>query len=204
MNQNEAKSLGTDVFERSYGRWWLMLLDGLCLIAISIFAFFFSNQAIPLLVFIFGIYRGIMGVIYIISGLIMRSKYGSAMGFTMGRGIFDLVVCAIFLLAPTVIVNLFIYLIGIMAIVTGIILLVVSASSNSVGRIVKIIFGVAMIAFGIFAFINPNSIANIIVMIVGALVAIVGVFLVVQSIAMKRTFTEIKKVKKGFEDYDIE
>lgn len=203
MNQSEAKSLGTDIFERSYGRWWLMLLDGLCLIAISIFAFFFSNQAIPLLVFIFGIYRGIMGVIYIISGLVMRSKYGVDVGFTLGRGIFDLVVCAIFLLAPTVIVSLFIYLIGVMAIITGIILLVVSASSNSVGRIVKIIFGVGMIAFGIFAFINPNSIANIIVMIVGVLVALIGVLLVVQSIAMKRTFTEIKKVKKGFEDYEI-
>lgn len=204
MNQREAKSLGTDIFERSYGRWWLMLLDGLCLVAISIFAFFFSNQAVPLLVFIFGVYRGIMGVIYIISALIMRSKYGSAMGFTMGRGIFDLIVCAIFLLVPNVVVSLFIYLIGFMAIIAGIIQLVVSSSSNSVGRITKIIFGAGMIAFGIFAFINPNSIASIIVMIVGALIAIIGVLLVLQSIGMKRTYSQIKQVKKGFEDYHIE
>ena len=198
MNQNEAKSLSIDLLERSYGKWWLMLLDGLCFIALSIFAIFFSNQAITLLVFIFGVYRGIMGIIYIVSALMMRHKYGADVGFSLGRGIFDLIICAIFLLVPNVIVAFFVIIIGIWAIVTGIFLLIVSAKSGSVGKIVKIILGIALIAFGIFAFIDPMGPASIIVMIVGAVFGILGVFLVIQSIGMKRTFTEIKKVKKGF------
>lgn len=204
MNQSEAKSLGIDMLERSYGKWWLMLLDGLCFIALSVFAVFFSNHAITLLVFIFGVYRGIMGVVYIVSALMIRHKYGANTGFSLGRGIFDLIICAVFLLVPNVIVSFFIVIIGIWAIITGILLLIISANSGTMGRIVKIIMGVALIGFGIYAFINPMGPATIIVMIVGAAFGIFGLFLVIQSIGMKRTFTQIKKVKRGYEDYHIE
>lgn len=204
MNQSDAKSLGIDMLERSYGKWWLMLLDGLCFIALSIFAIFFSNQAITLLIFIFGVYRGIMGIIYIVSALVMRHKYGGKMGFSLGRGIIDLIICAIFLLVPNMIVTFFIVIIGIWAIITGIFLLIISANSGSMGRILKIVMGVALIGFGIYAFINPMGPATIIVMIVGIAFGIFGLFLVIQSIGMKRTYTQIKKVKRGYEDYHIE
>lgn len=204
MNQSEVKSLGIDILERSYGKWWLMLLDGLCFIALSIFAVFFSNHAITLLVFVFGVYRGFMGVVYIVSALMMRYKYGANMGFSLGRGIFDLIICAIFLLIPSVIVAFFIIIIGIWAIITGIFLLIISANSGNVGRIVKIIMGVALIGFGIYAFINPMGPATIIVMLVGVAFGIFGLFLVIQSIGMKRIDTQIKKVKRGYEDYHIE
>ncbi|OFV71744.1 DUF308 domain-containing protein [Acetobacterium wieringae] len=204
MNQSEARSLGIDMLERSYGRWWLMLLDGLCFIALSIFAIFFSNQAITLLVFVFGVYRGIMGIIYIVSALVLRSKYGAEAGFSLGRGIFSLIICAIFLLVPNVIVSFFIIIIGIWAIITGIFLLIISANSGTAGRIAKIVLGVGFIAFGIYAFINPMGPANLIVIIVGIAFGILGLFLVIQSIGMKRTFSQIKKVKRGFEDYHVE
>lgn len=197
MNQSEARSLGIDMLERSYGRWWLMLLDGLCFIALSIFAIFFSNQAITLLVFVFGVYRGIMGIIYIVSALVLRSKYGAEVGFSLGRGIFSLIICAIFLLVPNVIVSFFIIIIGIWAIITGIFLLIISANSGTAGRIAKIVLGVGFIGFGIYAFINPMGPANLIVIIVGIAFGILGLFLVIQSIGMKRTFSQIKKVKRG-------
>ncbi len=204
MNQSEAKSLGVDLLERSYGKWWLMLLDGLCFVALSIFAIFNSQLAITLLVFIFGIYRGIMGAIYIIAALVIRKHNGSDVGFSLGRGLFNLILSAIFLLLPNVIVSFFIFIIGIWAIITGIFLLVISANSGKVGKVVKIVVGVAMIAFGIYAFVDPMGPAGMIVTIVGIAFGIVGVFLVLQSIVMKRTFTQIKQVKKGYTDYHIE
>lgn len=204
MNQSEVKSLGVDLLERSYGKWWLMLLDGLCFVALCIFAIFNSQLAITLLVFIFGIYRGIMGAIYIIAALVIRRRHGSDVGFSLGRGLFNLIICAIFLLLPNVIVSFFIFIIGIWAIITGIFLLIISANSGKVGKVVKIVIGVAMIAFGIYAFVDPIGPASMIVMIVGIAFGIVGIFLVLQSIIMKRTFTQIKQVKKGYEDYHIE
>lgn len=204
MNRTDAKSLGVDVLERSYGRWWLMLLDGLCFILLGALSVFNSGWAISILVLVFGVYRGIMGVIYIIAALVMRHKYGTNEGFSLGRGIFDLVICAIFLLAPNVIVTFFIIIIGIWAIITGIFLLIISGNSSGLGKIIKIIIGVALIAFGIYTFIDPMGPAKILAMIIGVMLGITGLLLVVQSIQMKRTYSKIKQVKKGYEDYKIE
>ena len=134
----------------------------------------------------------------------MRYKYDANIGFSLTRGIFDLLIAAVFLLVPNVIVAFFIIIIGIWAIITGIFLLIVSANSGNMGRIVKIVMGVALIGFGIYAFINPMGPATIIVMLVGVAFGIFGLFLVIQSIGMKRTYTQIKKVKRGYEDYHIE
>lgn len=204
MNRTDAKSFGVDVLERSYGRWWLMLLDGLCLILLGALAVFNSGWAISILVLVFGVYRGIMGMIYIIAALVMRHKYGTNEGFSLGRGIFDLVICAIFLLAPNVIVTFFVIIIGIWAIITGIFLLIISGNSSGLGKIIKIIIGVALIAFGIYTFIDPMGPAKILAVIIGVILGITGLLLVVQSIQMKRTYSKIKQVKKGYEDYKIE
>lgn len=204
MNRTDAKSLGVDVLERSYGRWWLMLLDGLCFILLGALAVFNSSWAISILVLVFGVYRGMMGIIYIIAALVMRHKYGTNEGFSLGRGIFDLVICAIFLLAPNVIVTFFVIIIGIWAIITGIFLLIISGNSSGLGKIIKIIIGVALIAFGIYTFIDPMGPAKILAMIIGVMLGITGLLLVVQSIQMKRTYSKIKQVKKGYEDYKIE
>lgn len=204
MNRTDAKSLGVDVLERSYGRWWLMLLDGLCFILLGALAVFNSGWAISILVLVFGVYRGIMGMLYIIAALVMRHKYGTNEGFSLGRGIFDLVICAIFLLAPNVIVTFFVIIIGIWAIITGIFLLIISGNSSGLGKIIKIIIGVALIAFGIYTFIDPMGPAKILAMIIGVMLGITGLLLVVQSIQMKRTYSKIKQVKKGYEDYKIE
>lgn len=204
MNRNDAKSFGVDVLERSYGRWWLMLLDGLCLIALSVLAIVNSGLAVSLLVFVFGIYRGIMGVIYIIAALIMRHKYGTNVTFSLGRGVFDLVICAIFLLAPEVIVTFFVIIIGLWAIITGIFMLIVSGNSSGLGKIIKIIIGVGLIAFGIFSFVDPAGPAKILAIIIGVILGITGLVLVIQSIEMKKTYSVIKQAKKGYEDYKIE
>lgn len=204
MNRKNAKSLGLDVLERSYGRWWLMLMDGLCLIALCAIAVFNSSVAIPIFVFVFGVYRGIMGVIYIIAALIVRHNYETNVGFSLGRGIFDLLICALFVTNPTFIANFIVIIIGIWAIITGIFLLIVSGSSTGLGKIIKIVIGVGLIAFGIYSFVDPTGPAKILAIIIGVILGITGLLLVFQSIQMKRTYSQIKQVKKGYEDYKIE
>jgi uncharacterized membrane protein HdeD (DUF308 family) len=204
MNRSEVKSLGVDVLERSYGKWWLMLLDGLCYIALCALAIFNSNLALTLLVFVFGIYRGVMGALYLVSALIIRYKYGTSVGFSIGRGIFDLVICAIFLLAPNVIVAFFIFIIAAWAIITGIFLLIISGNSEGFGRIAKIIIGIALIAFGIYAFVNPMGPAGFFMLIIGLLLGVIGLFLVIQAIEMKKNYSQIKRSKQGYDDYKID
>ncbi|MBC3887198.1 hypothetical protein GH810_02600 [Acetobacterium paludosum] len=204
MNRSEAKSLGVEVLERSYGKWWLMLLDGLCYLALCALTIINSNLALTLLVFVFGVYRGVMGALYLISALIIRHKYGSSVNFSIGRGIFDLVICAIFLLVPNLIVSFFIFIIGIWAIITGIFLLIISGNSEGFGKMMKIVIGIALIAFGIYAFIDPMGPAGFFMVIIGIVLGIMGIFLVIQAIEMKKNYAQIKREEKGYDDYKVE
>jgi len=204
MNEYKMKLVGVDLLERVYGKWWLMLLEGLCLIALCAMTFVNSEVTLALFIFVLGVYRGIMGVVYIISSLIIRHKYGSNVGFSLGRGLFDLVVCAVFLLAPNVVITFFIIIIGIWAILTGIFLLVISGNFSGLGRFIQTVIGIALIAFGIYAFFDPLGQANIFVLILGLVLGIFGLFLVIQSIKMKKFYSKIKLENKGYDDYRIE
>lgn len=204
MNEIKVKMVGVDLLERVYGKWWLMLLDGLILIALCAVTILNSNLALTYLVFVFGVYRGLMGVVYIISALVAKSKYGSSMGFALGHGIFDLVVGAIFLLVPDVIVTFFIIIIGLWAIITGIFLLIISGSSNGLGKSTKVVIGVALIIFGIYSFFNPFGLASFFVLIVGLVLGIFGFFLVLQSFSMRKYYLKMKEQNKGYDDYNID
>lgn len=204
MNGNRAKLMGVDLLERIYGKWWLMLLEGLLLIALCALIIINRDQAPTLFVYIFGVYRGIMGLIYIISFLIARIKYGSSLGFSLGRGILDLVICALFLLVPETIVTFFIIIIGIWAILIGIFLLIISGGFGGLGRIIQIVIGIALIAFGIYAFFEPLQQAGIFVVILGVVLGIFGIFLVFQSFAMRKHYKRLKLENKGYDDYRIQ
>lgn len=142
-------NLGIDILERSYGKWWLMLLDGLCFIALSIFAVFFSNHDHPAGFYFWGLPwdHGIHCLSTDHGGINMMPILVS-----VWQG--ESLICSLPLSSYwflNVLVVFFIIIIGIWAIITGIFLLIVSANSGNVGRIVKIVMGVALIGFGIYA-----------------------------------------------------
>jgi uncharacterized membrane protein HdeD (DUF308 family) len=198
------KAYGTDLLERAYGRWWLMLLDGLCLMIICGITLFQRHFAITLMVNLFGIYRGFMGIMYLIAYFVFRSKYETPMGASLGRGIFDLIVAAIFLLFTNTIIKFFIVIIGIVAIVAGV--LILGSTRNSMGNsvIVKLIIGVMLLAFGVFSFFRPESQMDFYGLLLGIVLGISGFSLVLQSFKMKKNYQEIKKAKKGYDDYHVE
>lgn len=204
MNQNKIVLVGVDLLERVYGKWWLMLLDGLCLIALCAGTFIIGSLTPIIFVYVFGIYRGIMGVIYIITALMVRVKYKSNMGLSLGHGVFDLVICAIFLLIPEFVTSFIVIIIGIWAILTGIFLLIISGGSNGLGRIIQIVFGIGLIVFGIYSFLNPLGIATFFIWIIGIILGIFGIFLVFQSLRMRKYYSIIKRENKGYDDYHID
>ncbi len=204
MNKSQGTAIGLDLLERVYGNWWIMLLEGLFLLTLGLIMTFNSTLALTLVIFIFGVYRGIMGMIYIISALIARSKYGSNIGFGFGRGIVDLIICAVFLLAQKMIVTFFIVIIGIWAIGTGIFLLIASGNLTGIGKVIKIIVGIVLIGFGIYAFFDPLGQAGIFTMLLGVILGLLGLFLLIQSIKMKKNFNSVKKENKGYDDYEVE
>ncbi|WKY47118.1 DUF308 domain-containing protein [Eubacteriaceae bacterium ES3] len=204
MRTEKVKTYGTDILERAYGRWWLMLLDGLCLMIICGITLFERQFALLFMVKLFGVYRGFMGIMYLITYFVYKSKYQTTMGASLGRGIFDLVVAAIFLLFTSTMIKFFIVIIGIAALFSGVLLLGSSRNNTGSGAIVKIVIGVMLLAFGIFSLFNPSGQMDFYGLLLGIVLGISGFFLALQSFSMRKNYKEIKKAKKGYDDYHIE
>nr|WP_279354803.1 DUF308 domain-containing protein [Eubacterium sp. 1001713B170207_170306_E7] len=180
-----------------------MLLEGICLVVICGMTLFVPDVTLSFLVMVIGIYRVAMGVFYLIVGIANRVEYGVSNGFSFGRGIVDILVGAAFLLWPTTIISFFVVLVGIWAIITGIVLLVMGGSSLGVGRAVKIVLGVLLIIFGIFTFMNPVGQAVFFIVFLGIVLGILGFFFIIQSFGMRKSYKELKKLNEGFKDYDV-
>ena len=106
MNKENMRVKGIELLDRAYGKWWMMLLEGICLVVICGMTLFLPDVTLSFLVMVIGIYRVAMGVFYLIVGIANRVEYGISNGFSFGRGIVDILVGAAFLLWPTTIISL--------------------------------------------------------------------------------------------------
>ena len=203
MNKENMRVKGIELLDRAYGKWWMMLLEGISLVVICGMTLFLPDVTLSFLVMVIGIYRVAMGVFYLIVGIANRVEYGVSNGFSFGRGIVDILVGAAFLLWTATIISFFVVLVGIWAIITGIVLLVMGGSSLGMGRIIKIVLGVLLIIFGIFTFINPVGQAVFFIVFLGIVLGILGFFFIIQSFSMKKSYKELKKLNEGFKDYDV-
>ncbi len=201
---NNQRAFTVDLLERSYGRWWLMLLDGLCLMVICGITLFNSQFVLALVIKLFGVYRGVMGVMYLVTYFILRYKYKTTMGYSFGRGLVDLIIAGIFLFMPNTIISIFVILIGVVALISGIVVLATSASRSGLKQVSRISIGIILMGFGIYAFFDPLAKSAIFGLVLGIVLGITGLFLVLQSIDMKKNYELIKKQKKGYQDYHVE
>ena len=201
---NDQRGFTIDLLERFYGRWWLMLIDGLCLMIICGITLFNSQFILSLIIMLFGIYRGLMGIMYLATYFVMRYHYKTTEGYSLGRALLDLIIAAIFLFVPNVIISIFVIMIAIVALIAGIFVLVSSASRTGVKQMSRVILGGILIVFGIYAFFDPMGQSAIFGLVLGLVLGITGFFLVLQSIDMKKNYKLIKKQKKGYDDYHIE
>ncbi|MEG0378477.1 MAG: DUF308 domain-containing protein [Eubacterium sp.] len=203
MDKSTIKNRGIEFLDQAYGKWWMMLLEGVCLIIICGLTLFMPQVTLGFLVMVIGIYRIAMGIFYCIVSIANRVNYGNNGGFGLARGIVDLLVGAIFLMWPSSVVSIFVILVGLWAVIMGIIVLVSGGGSTGIGKIVKIIVGVLLIVFGIFTFINPVEQAVVFLIFMGIVLGILGVFFVIQSFSMKKAIAQFKKLQEGYKDYDI-
>ena len=142
MNKENMRVKGIELLDRAYGKWWMMLLEGISLVVICGMTLFLPDVTLSFLVMVIGIYRVAMGVFYLIVGIANRVEYGVSNGFSFGRGIVDILVGAAFLLWPATIISFFVVLVGIWAIITGIVLLGESANPMRLASLALIVLGI--------------------------------------------------------------
>ena len=199
--------LGMLLLEKTYGRWWMMLLEGIGLVAFGGITLFMPGITLNLLLNIFGIYRIAMGVIYLILHFIFERRVGLDGGFSLARGLFDIFFGSMFLLMPGFILSFFMMIVGFFSLIIGTILISVGFKTRGGWKIVLVILGIILSIYGFVAFWNPTGFATVFLIILGILLAILGVFTILRSLNMRKIFKQVRKAEKadqGFSDYTIE
>jgi uncharacterized membrane protein HdeD (DUF308 family) len=161
------------------GSWWAMLLRGVAAILFGLLAFVWPGITLTAVVFLFGAYALIDGVIAIAAGL---KSYGelSRWWVLLLEGILSVVAGALAFILPGVTALVLVLLIAAWAIVTGVfeIVAAVQLRKHIKGEWLLGLAGAASILFGIALLINPSIGALTLVWLIGIYAIVFGVLLI--------------------------
>lgn len=203
MDKEKAKTMGTSLLARFYGRWWMILVEGLCLIAICGLTLFYPDKSLDFLVKVFGIYRIAMGVFYVVVGIANRTEYGDSGGFPISHGVVDILIGAVFLTLPGLIIGVFAWVVGFWSVIFGVIILVSGLRAEDSGRILRIVVGGLLTIFGLVSFFNPRGQVTFFLVMLAIVLGCMGVFFIIQALAVRRLGKEMTALKQGYTDYEV-
>ncbi|HEY6408054.1 MAG TPA: DUF308 domain-containing protein, partial [Ktedonobacteraceae bacterium] len=110
--------------ERSvYSRWWMLLLGGIAGIVIGLLVFFWPGGAALVLVYLIAAWAIVTGIITIIAAFFVSTGFGREWTLVAG-GVLSILLGIIMFFVPVASILAFVWLLGIFAIIYGIVLLV--------------------------------------------------------------------------------
>lgn len=161
------------LFQRS---WWSYLIKGLVAAVFGIIAVFSPGALINTVVVILGIILLIIGIVAAAGALMHRSE-SKAWVWLMVPAIVAIVAGIICVAAPTATTVLLAYLIGIWAVVNGVIEIynALKLRKDVAGEWVPFLVGLVSILFGIVLFVIPRTSAELLVRVIGIFVLALGI-----------------------------
>jgi uncharacterized membrane protein HdeD (DUF308 family) len=159
--------------------WWALLLRGIASIIFGILAFIWPGVALLSLVFVFGAYAIIDGILSIIAGA--RSPKGGMWWMLILVGILGLAAGVVAFVLPGVTAFALVMLIAAWAFITGIleIAAAIQLRRQITGEWLMILGGAASVVFGVLLAINPGAGAMALVWIIGFYAILYGILLTV-------------------------
>lgn len=168
-----------------YQKWLLTTLKGFLFIIFGIIALFYPEITIGILAMFLGAFLMGGGIILTVASLRNR-KFNSHWSFWLLEGIFDLLIGALVFFNPGISVAVFVGIIGIWAIITGVVLLIsyYRVKKLIIKRRIILINSIMSLIFGILLLIYPFKSAVVISSIIGVFAIIYGIFFVLTSIKL--------------------
>jgi len=165
----------------------MFLLRGILALIFGLIAIFQPAATVLVVVWIFGIFMLVDGIIAIISAFTSNAK-SEHWWFIIIAGVLGVILGAMTLFNPTAMGIAWIYLISIWAIVTGIfeIITAIRLRKEIKGEVWLIIGGIISIIFGLLILFNPLAGAVAIGFIVGVFAVIFGIVFIAFSIKLKK------------------
>ena len=173
----------TRQISRTY--WWLIILRAVVAILFGIMALISVQFALLFLVYLFGVYVLLDGIVAIILSLQeRRSSSGWWVLFVLG--IVGIVVGVLCFIHPGNVALLIFYLVGIWLIISGIIGILSAFTLRAAGgEGLLVIVGIVSIIVGIIFVIHPTTSILTIVWILGLFALIYGIIQIVRAIQLR-------------------
>ncbi len=166
--------------------WWLLTINGVIAILLGAFALFSPHGTLITIAKYFGVLLLISALIMGIGAYVNKQKQKSYT-LLMIEAIVSLVLGVIILFFTKQTLELFVILIGIWAIILGVIQLVIltGASTSKSNKRVLLINGLLTLLFGILVFFNPFQAEIIFTRIIGVIALAFGILMIYISFQIR-------------------
>lgn len=174
--------------------WWLPVLRGVVLLVLGLFMLVQPLGTVKALVWVFGVFAIIDGLIAIAQWLGNRKEPGA--GWWLISGVVGIAfgVIAVVWTGPTAQVIFYLITLWVLVIgVLGIIASVVLYRSRDIGWYWVLTFGLIAFLFGLLLLMNPQTSVSIIVVLLGLFAFVGGVVLVVSGFATKQLAKDLDR-----------
>ena len=164
---------------KGFKNWWFLALNGLVFFIFGLLILFFDQEQIKSMISFFGIIMLVLGGILLMVGVnnIRRDKSGAMILMESVAGI---AIGLALLLFPAASLSLFLILIGIWAILIGIIQLVILVNIRRIihNRNIFLINGLLTIGLGVAMLFNPFTWGVVLIKIIAGLASLFGLALI--------------------------
>jgi len=174
--------------------WWLPVLRGVVLLILGLFMLIQPLGTVKALVWVFGVFAIIDGLIAIAQWLSNRKEPGAGWWLVSGLVGIAFGIIAVVWTGPTA--QVIFYLIALWVLVIGalgIIAAVVLYRSRDIGWYWVLTFGLISFLFGLLLIMNPQTSVSVIVVLLGLFAFVGGVVLVVSGFATKQLANDLDK-----------
>jgi uncharacterized membrane protein HdeD (DUF308 family) len=175
------------MLDRMARDWWIIALQGVAAIVFGILALVWPGITLLALVFLFGAYALIDGVLAIMTGLRRGSDGGKPDWWRVARGVVGIVAGVAAFVLPGITAVALVLLIAAWAIVSGVIELVAAYQLRDVirGEWLLALDGVVGILFGLALIVFPSAGALAVVWLIGAFAIVSGVILLAVAFRLR-------------------
>lgn len=166
--------------------WWFLVINGLIAILFGIFLLFFDTDLIRVLLIYIGIGGAAVGAI-LLFGAIRNIKQDKQAGMLLFESILTLVIGLILVLFPSFSMKFFLVIIGVWAVILGIVQLaiLINLKQQLPGRNILLFNGILTIVMGVMLFFDPVTTAGFLLKILGFFAILFGVLMIYFGFVLK-------------------
>jgi uncharacterized membrane protein HdeD (DUF308 family) len=170
--------------ERFEQKWWMELIKGIVVLGFGLYCLIKPDQALTVIGIIAGIAMIVMGVVFAINAIRLKST-SAKWWFILIEAAIDIILGVILLVIPREAADTLVRLLGVWIITMGVFRFLRLWIIIDFDRSMAIISGVAGLLIGGVLLLYPGFITMSITVVVGTILALFGVFIILDAMRQK-------------------